>query len=96
MKIYHYPFKAMGSPCDVQLYASSDTKAKQSADAVIADVNRLEALYSRYRGDSFVSAINRAAAIGGRIPVDDETAGLLNYAAACYEQSGGLFDITSG
>ncbi|CAA9890923.1 FAD:protein FMN transferase (fragment) [Candidatus Methylobacter favarea] len=28
--------------------------------------------------------------------MDDETAGLLNYAAACYEQSGGLFDITSG
>ncbi|MGZ8163191.1 MAG: FAD:protein FMN transferase [Methylobacter sp.] len=96
LKIYHYPFKAMGSPCDIQLYATSNVKAKQAADAAIADVNRLEALYSRYRSDSFLSAINRAAAIGGRISVDDETASLLNYAATCYDQSGGLFDITSG
>jgi len=30
------------------------------------------------------------------INVDDETASLLNYAVTCYEQSDGLFDITSG
>jgi thiamine biosynthesis lipoprotein len=96
MRIYYYPFKAMGSPCDIQLYAPSHAKAKRAADIVIADVNRLEALYSRYRSDSFLSAINRVAATGGRISVDDETASLLNYAATCYDQSDGLFDITSG
>ncbi|MDO9424637.1 MAG: FAD:protein FMN transferase [Methylobacter sp.] len=93
---YRYDFKAMGSPCDIQLYADSPARAKQVADAAIADVRRLEALYSRYRSDSFLSAINRVAAAGGRIAVDDETAGLLNYAATCYKQSDGLFDITSG
>ncbi|MDD5320858.1 MAG: FAD:protein FMN transferase [Methylococcales bacterium] len=93
---YHYAFKAMGSPCDIQLFADTHAKAKMVADAVIADVNRLEALYSRYRSDSFLSAINRVAAAGGSITVDDETAGLLNYAATCYDQSDGLFDITSG
>ena len=59
-------------------------------------VCRLEARYSRYRDDSFLSEINRVAACGGSVQVDDETGGLLDYAAACYEQSGGLFDITSG
>lgn len=96
LSYYRYAFKAMGSPCDIQLFADSPGKAKRVADAAIADVNRLEALYSRYRSDSFLSAINRVAATGGSITVDDETAGLLNYAATCYDQSDGLFDITSG
>jgi thiamine biosynthesis lipoprotein len=96
LSYYRYAFKAMGSPCDIQLFADAHAKAKRVADAAIADVNRLEALYSRYRSDSFLSAINRVAAAGGCITVDDETAGLLNYAATCYEQSDGLFDITSG
>jgi thiamine biosynthesis lipoprotein len=96
LRYYRYAFKAMGSPCDIQLFAGTHDKAKQVADAAIADVHRLEALYSRYRSDSFLSAINRVAANGGRITVDNETAGLLNYAAACYVQSDGLFDITSG
>ena len=96
LSYYRYAFNAMGSPCDIQLFADAHVQAKRVADAVIADIYRLEALYSRYRNDSFLSAINRAAATGGRIMVDDETAGLLNYAAICYEQSDGLFDITSG
>jgi len=96
LSYYRYAFKAMGSPCDIQLFADTHVKAKRVADAAIADVQRLEALYSRYRSDSFLSAINRVAATGGRITVDEETAGLLNYAATCYDQSDGLFDITSG
>jgi thiamine biosynthesis lipoprotein len=86
----------MGSPCDIQLFARTSAEAKRVADVVIADVHRLEALYSRYRDDSFLSKINRIAAVGGAITVDSETAGLLNYASICYEQSDGLFDITSG
>lgn len=93
---YRSEFKAMGTPCDIQLFASSDGKARAAADAAISDVQRLEALYSRYRESSFLSEINRAAAVGGSIEVDDETACLLDYAVTCYEQSEGLFDITSG
>lgn len=86
----------MGSPCEIQLFAKNHAEAKRVANIAIADVNRLEARYSRYRSDSFLSAINRVASTGGSITVDEETAGLLNYAVACYEQSDGLFDITSG
>jgi len=86
----------MGTPCDIQLFANSQTQAKQIADLAIADIQRLEARYSRYRPDSFLSEINRAAAVGGSIEVDTETAGLLDYALTCHEQSDGLFDITSG
>lgn len=96
LNYYHYDFKAMGSPCSIQLYAGSAKKAQRAARIVMDDVYRLEAKYSRYRADSFLSEMNRVAAQNGCIRVDDETAGLLDYAATCYLQSDGLFDITSG
>lgn len=86
----------MGSPCEIQLYARSETAAQAAVALAAADVQRLEQRYSRYRDDSFLCAINRVAVTGGSITVDDETAGLLNYAQSCHEQSDGLFDITSG
>jgi len=96
LKCFHFDFKAMGSPCTIQLYAGGYRKAKRGAQVAIDDVQRLEGIYSRYRDDSFLSEINRAAAAGGEISVDEETARLLDYAATCYQQSDGLFDITSG
>lgn len=86
----------MGSPCELQLYAENDFIAQKISQQIIADVYRLERKYSRYRTDSFLSEINKVAASGGSISVDEETAGLLNYAQTCYELSDGLFDITSG
>jgi FAD:protein FMN transferase len=86
----------MGSPCDLQLYAKSYLHGKHIAQQAIADIQRLEARYSRYRSDSFLSIINQIAAVGGSIEVDTETASLLNYAATCYQESDGLFDITAG
>ncbi len=96
MKFFHYEFNAMGTPCDIQLFAKTAIRAKQVAELAITDVRRLEMRYSRYRNDSFLSKINRIAATGGSISVDPETAGLLNYAATCHQQSDGLFDISSG
>ncbi len=92
----HHPFFAMGTPCELQLYGNDQQFSKRVAEDVVADIARLEAKYSRYRDDSFLSEINHIAAMGGEIEVDEETLGLLNYADTCYTQSDGLFDITSG
>lgn len=86
----------MGTPCDLQLFAPDPVSAQKVADLAIQDIQRLELKYSRYRDDSLLSDINRVAERGGSIAVDEETAGLLNYADACHQQSGGLFDISSG
>ncbi len=86
----------MGTPCELQLYAAERSHAQKAAHATWQDLQRLEARYSRYRDESLLSAINRVAKTGGRIEVDAETAGLLDYANTCFEQSDGLFDITSG
>ncbi len=91
-----FSFNAMGCPCELQFYAKNNVYAQHVAQRVMADIDRLEQRYSRYRADSFLSKINHVAAVGGSISVDDETAGLLNYAQTCYELSDGLFDITSG
>ena len=96
LTLHRFPFQAMGSPCEIQLFAPDEVRARRAADAAIADVARLEARYSRYRHDSLLSNINRIAARGGSLEVDAETASLLNYAATCYAESDGLFDITSG
>jgi thiamine biosynthesis lipoprotein len=96
LQLFRHPFRAMGSPCEIALYAGNAAEAKRHIDAAIADVERLEQRYSRYRADSLLSEINRAAAAGGSVEVDDETAGLLTYAETCWRESDGLFDITSG
>lgn len=86
----------MGSPCEVQLFANDAAAVDRAIAAAVAEVERLEQLYSRYRPDSFLSEINRAAAKGRSIEVDSETGSLLDYADTCFRESGGLFDVSSG
>ena len=93
---FRYDFRAMASPCALQLFAGSRTQADMAAALAVAEVERIEKTYSRYRADGTLAAINRAAAAGEAVAVDDETAGLLDYAFACYAKSDGLFDITAG
>lgn len=86
----------MASSCEIQLYAPNEEQARELSSRMIAEVQRVEAKYSRYRSDSILSRINAAAGSGIPVPVDDETAALLSYANTAYYQSDGLFDITSG
>lgn len=94
--LHREAFSAMGSPCELLLAPAGLIDLHRAAQAVVRDIQRLERRYSRYRDDSDLSALNRVAAAGGSTEVDDETAALLDYAAACHAQSGGRFDITSG
>jgi FAD:protein FMN transferase len=85
----------MASACEIQLFAESRDRGEALARLAEREVLRIEAKYSRYRAESVVSQIN-ANAGGAPITVDEETAGLLHFAAQCFTQSDGLFDITSG
>jgi thiamine biosynthesis lipoprotein len=93
---HSFEFSAMGTVCRLRLCAPSRAAAARAAEQAVAEVRRLEAKYSRYRDDSVVSRINTAAGTGEPVPVDAETAALLDFAAELYTHSGGLFDITSG
>lgn len=96
LKLHRFPFLAMGTECELQLYARSESEASAAALSAMDEVLRIEARYSRYRDDSILSEINRHAAQGKSFQPDDETAALLDYAWACHHKSDGLFDITSG
>lgn len=93
---YTFTFKAMGSRCELSMYARSSTEAERIFELAQKEVQRFEHKYSRYRTDSVTSQINAHAGSGKALAVDSETAQLLNYAHALFEQSEGLFDVTSG
>ena len=93
--LHRFTFFAMAAENEVQVHADDPAAAERAANAAIAEVKRIEAKYSRYLDDSVVSRIN-AQAGGAPVKVDDETLALLAFADACYRQSEGLFDATSG
>jgi len=94
--LHRYRFRAMGSPCTLHLHGSTRHDTDRLARDCVAEVRRLEAKYSRYADDSVTARINRSAGEPAGVVVDEETAGLLDYAATCFAQSEGLFDVTSG
>jgi thiamine biosynthesis lipoprotein len=87
-------FTAMASPCELLIEDVSAADAANALRIAFAEARRVERKFSRYRSDSIIARIH--ASRGQRIAVDDETAGLLDFADECYNLSGGLFDITSG
>ena len=85
----------MASRCEVRLTVEDEPTAKRLAQMAIDEVRRIEAKYSRYRPGSVVSQISAQAGLGW-VECDDETLALLEFADQLFEQSAGLFDITSG
>src|SRR4051812_27845024 len=95
MTLRRYAFRAMAAENELQLHADDKATGERAARSAIDEVLRIEAKYSRYRPESLLSRINAGA---GRqaVEIDDETRGLLVFAAACGRESGGLFDTPSG
>jgi thiamine biosynthesis lipoprotein len=94
MNFLQHNFTAMASPCKFILQGEAPA-IQQACLKAQAEVQRIEQKFSRYRESSLLQAINNNAGIKST-KIDAETAGLLNYAQLCYQQSEGLFDITSG
>ena len=91
---FRLSFHAMACPCEVRVDSPDRAVAEAAGLAAEAEAKRVERKFSRYRDDSVVAQINRNS--GYDVPVDPETARLLDLAARLYEMSGGKFDITSG
>lgn len=87
-------FRAMGGPCEVLVETEGEAGARKVLDLVAACAWRIEDKFSRYRAGNIVARINSSD--GMPVEVDEETAGLLDYAAELHRLSDGMFDITSG
>lgn len=85
----------MGTRVDIAVQSAGDRDAQVGIDAAFAEMARLERLMSRYRPDSQVSALARAA---GRNPVRvaPELLAVLRSAAQLSARSHGAFDATVG
>lgn len=88
-------FHAMGSPCRIQAEQRTP-QADRAIEAAIAEVQRIEQKYSRYRPDSVVTLINGRAGSGQATELDTETSDLIDFAVAAHAASGGGFDLTTG
>ena len=87
-------FRAMAGPCELLIDSDDEPLARHLAHWARAEALRIERKFSRYRDDNIVARLHRAE--GEAVEVDDETAGLLDYADTCFRLSEGRFDITSG
>jgi thiamine biosynthesis lipoprotein len=89
---WHY-HDAMACTWGLYLPADDQPYARQAAAAAFAELDRLEAVLSRFRPDSDISQLNRAAA-GQTIPVGPETRECLELAHHVQRATDGTFDIT--
>ncbi|MFO0691393.1 MAG: FAD:protein FMN transferase [Myxococcota bacterium] len=96
MALLRLRFRAMGSPCELQLYGPSRHRLEEIARRCVDEVTRLERKYSRFRDDSLAAAIDRSAGDPRGLEVDEETAALLDFAQTAHRESDGRFDPTSG
>jgi thiamine biosynthesis lipoprotein len=91
-----FEFTAMSCPCEIRLVGPDEVQVQQAAKAGMQEVLRIEHKYSRYRPDSLLSRINTAAGQSQPVPIDEETAGLLQLGGQLHHASLGRFDLTSG
>lgn len=82
---------ALGAPATIQLYHDDEAKARVAIDAGLAEMARLEDIFSVYRPDSAISRLNRDGTLAAP-PV--EFVELLNHSLGLARISDGVYDPT--
>ncbi|MBV8273301.1 MAG: FAD:protein FMN transferase [Cupriavidus sp.] len=93
--VKQYSRMLLGTKVDIVVQSDATTAAESASRMAFAEMARLEQLMSRYRPDSQISALARAA---GRnpVPVAPELMAILQSAKQMSLRSQGAFDITVG
>jgi thiamine biosynthesis lipoprotein len=82
---------AMGQPVHLQLFAESEARGYEVAQAALAELRRVESVLSRFDDASDLSALNRAAGRGTR-EVAPDLAAVLAAGERFRADTGGAFD----
>jgi thiamine biosynthesis lipoprotein len=88
---YRWRGVVLGAAATITLVHRDRRTAKRIVDDSLLEIRRLERIFSLYRSDSALSALNRAGALS-EPPAD--MLRLLSLARRVYEASGGVFDPT--
>jgi len=83
----------MGTAIRVELHCADPEAGADAADAVMAEMHRIDRTMSPHRADSELSRINREAALQW-VPLSDEMHALLARAQQFARWSHGAFDLT--
>lgn len=86
-------FSALGTNCVIQFRLDDERAALEFAAAALGWLGSFEAKFSRFRPDSMVSQVNRAAG-GGWVTVDDEMEHMLRLADDLHRRTNGILDAT--
>ncbi|MEW5729532.1 MAG: FAD:protein FMN transferase [Pseudomonadota bacterium] len=82
---------ALGAPASLSLYHHDEASARAAIDAAVAELRRLEGIFSLYRADSAMATLNRA----GRLEAAPaELVELMGRAVETAALTGGAFDPT--
>jgi len=90
-----YTGQAMGTVISVFIWHDDEVKAAKAAEAVFAEMKRIDGVMTTWTPDSEVSKIN-AAAGGKPVVVSQETFEVIARAQDVAKKTKGIFDITVG
>ncbi|MBI5121567.1 MAG: FAD:protein FMN transferase [Rhodospirillales bacterium] len=90
-KMVRWEGTALGAPASISLYHKDEAKAHAAIEAGLAELARLETIFSVYRADSILASLNR----DGRVEkAPKEFIELLTRALSLAEKSEGIYDPT--
>jgi len=90
--IFQGDFKAFDSSCKVQIETADEYAANDIFNCISNEALRISNKYSLSIADNMINLINRGTA--DSIIVDEETAGLIDFADICFQLSEGRFDAS--
>lgn len=90
-RVVRWEGTTLGAPSTIQLYHQDEAKARAAIDAGLAELNRLEQIFSLYRADSAISQLNRDGRLDNAPP---EFVELLQHSLKISQITDGLHDPT--
>ncbi|CAA6604055.1 Membrane-associated lipoprotein [Rhodospirillaceae bacterium LM-1] len=90
-KMARWEGTALGAPASISLYHKDEAKAHAAIEAGLAELNRLEGIFSVYRADTTLARLNREGRVENVAP---EFIELLAHALTLAEKSNGVYDPT--
>ncbi|OAN52734.1 thiamine biosynthesis protein ApbE [Paramagnetospirillum marisnigri] len=90
-RLYRWEGTTLGAPSSISLYHTDEAKARAAVTAALGELARLEAMFSVYRADSSLSALNRDGKLDNA-PV--EFIEMIGRAKSLAAITGGVYDPT--
>ncbi|HEU0032716.1 MAG TPA: FAD:protein FMN transferase [Kofleriaceae bacterium] len=90
-----YHGQAMGTTISLYFWTDDEAKAAKAADAVFAEMKRIDGVMTTWTPESEVSQVNAAAGVKP-VAVSEETFAVIERAQDVAKRTKGIFDITVG